>query len=225
MRTLPFLLLALCVSTASAGVIPITSFGPDTSARATPARADTVERPVWIGIQYSPVVGDAAEPGQPRTGDAEAMPWLALSAAWPWTSPQEAWLAIGYEHWELKPRWETIPFAPVLLPLISPLTLDHATVRTGIDQVIARDHVVSAALGVGVGVGAGYGVAVVGTLDKQNYIPLEILAHARATVRAGARARIGFGISAGQTWLWAHGAVDNPFAHWELELRLEHAAR
>jgi hypothetical protein len=81
--------------------------------------------------------------------DTQGTPWIAMSAAWPWTSPHEVWLAIGYERWRYHLRSDVVTFAPGLLPLINPLMLDQATVRTGFDQLIGRGHAVSGALGAG----------------------------------------------------------------------------
>jgi hypothetical protein len=215
MRIVPFLLLALWVSTATAGA-PITSFAPDTMAKRAPP--DTVDRPVWVGLRASPFSGGSREPGHPDAWDTDGMPWVALSAAWPSTTASELWLALGYEHWSFAPNLETIPFGALLLPYVSPLVLDLVTLRTGVDGLICRDRLVSGAIGVGGG--AGYGMARI-PVAHQNVVPLELLAHAFVYVRAGETTRIGLGASGGQTWLWSDGEPGDPFLHWELALRFD----
>jgi len=213
MRSLPCLLLLSCVSSASAGVFPITSFAPDTTA----APADTVSLPVWIGVQCSPVVGDSWVRGQPRTWDTEGMPWLAFSAAWPWTGPHEVWLGIGYERWRYDIRPEAIPF-PSLLSLLNPVRLDQGTVRTGFDQLFGRGHVVSGALGGGLGLGLGY--IHVGQLPGTEWSVFgEMLAHGLTYIRLDQNLRLGAGATGGLTFDLRNGG--DPMWHWELEFRAE----
>ena len=215
MWILPFLLLALWVSTATAGA-PITSFEPDTMAKHAPR--DTVDRPVWVGLHASPFAGGSREPGHPDAWDTGGMPWAGLNAAWSRATPTEAWLALGYEHWRFSLKHEWVSFAPGLLSYVSPLVLDLVTLRTGVDVLICRDRLVSGAIGVGGG--AGYGVAKIPAVE-QNVVPLELLAHAFVYVRAGEATRIGVGASGGETWLWSDGDVGDPFAHWEFALRFD----
>src|SRR6185369_15796997 len=100
MRVVPFMLLVLCLPVTAFAGQPITSFAPDTTARHVHARADTVDRPVWLGIQYAPAVGDVGDAGSASTiasargrgWDAEGTPWIGFGAAWPWAMPIEAWL-------------------------------------------------------------------------------------------------------------------------------------
>ena len=219
MRSLPCLLLLLCVSTASASTFPITSFEPDSTARHRAPR-DTVDRPVWIGLQYSPAVGDVGVFRQPRTFDAAGMPWLAFSAAWPWASPGETWLALGYARWEYSLRPEYVPFAPILLPLISPVTADEVLVRGGYNGLIARDHAVSGAIGGGFGFGVAYSRA--GQLSGTEWtLVVDPLAHALLRGRIGRGVRVGAGAAAGVTYDMRHGG--DPTWHWELEFQVERA--
>jgi len=132
-------------------------------------------------------------------------------------SPSEGWLALGYEHWSFALKQGTVPIG-ALLPYVSPLVLDVVSLRTGVDGLIARDHVVNGAIGVGVG--TGYGTAKI-PVARQNVVPLELLAHAFVYVRAGGAMRIGVGASGGETWLWSEGDVGEPFEHWEFALRCE----
>jgi hypothetical protein len=219
MRSLPsLLLLVLCASTATAGVIPITSFEPDTAWARRRAEADTVSLPVWVGIQVAPVVGDTWVRGQPRMWDTEGTPWLAMSAAWPWTSPHEVWLGVGYERWRYELHAEAVPFPSVLLPLLNPLKLDQATLRTGFDQLIARGHLVSGALGGGVGLGLGF--TRIGQLDGTEWSLLgETFARGLLYVRIGDRSRLGAGALGGPTFDFHHGG--DPLWHWELEFHVE----
>lgn len=219
MRSLPCLLLLLCVSTASAGTFPITTFEPDSTARHRAPR-DTVERPVWVGIQYSPAVGDVGVFQQPREFDAAGTPWLAFSAAWPWASPGETWLALGYGHWEYSLKPEYVPFASVLLPLINPLTTDEILIRAGADGLIAGDHAVSGAIGGGLGFGLAY--TSVGQLPGTEWgLLVDPLVHALLRARIGRTARLGAGATAGLTYDVRHGG--DPLWHWELEFRIERA--
>lgn len=216
MRSLSCLLLPLLVSTASAGVFPITSFAPDT-ARAH-ARADTVSLPVWVGIQVAPVVGDSWVRGEPRTWDAEGTPWLAMSAAWPWSSPHEVWLGVGYERWRYELRPEAIPFPGVLLPILNPVKQDQATVRTGLDQLIARAHRVSGALGVGGGLGVAF--TRIGQLEGTDWsIVGETFARGLLYVRLSDKSRVGAGALGGPSFDLRHGG--DPLWHWELEFHVE----
>ena len=213
-----FLLLLSLASAAGAGTFPITSFEPDSTGRAP---RDTVDRPVWIGVQGSPVVGGSmsTDPSDPKW-DASGTPWVGLSAAWPWASPQEIWLAVGHERWEYALHAESIPFGNLLIPYISPLKVDQYMARTGIDWLIGRDLPVHMALGGGVGLG--YGVGRIGQLPGSDWTVLgELLAHATTTVRLGARTRVGAGITGGPTFDFRDGA--SSVLHWELELRLEQA--
>lgn len=218
MRILPFLLLAMGVSTASAGTFPISSFAPDTTTKH--ASRDTVDRPVWFGLQASPFAGGSHEPGQVDVWDTNGTPWVGMRAAWPQTSPGEAWLAIGYEHWSFALKSDTLLFAPGLLPYVSPRVLDLLSLRVGADGLIYRDHVVSGAIGVGGG--TGFGTARI-PVAHRNVVPLELLAHAFVYVRAGGTTRIGIGASGGETWLLSDGEISYPFVHWEFALRLEQA--
>ena len=218
MRSLPCLLLLLCVSTASASTFPITSFEPDSAWARRHAQADTVSLPLWVGIQVSPVAGESWVIGQPRSWDTEGTPWIGMSVAWPWTTPREVWLAVGYERWRYKLRAGSVPFADVLLPLINPLKLDQATVRTGFDQLIARGHVVSGAIGGGAGIGLGY--ARVGDLPGTEWsILAEAFAHGLVYARMSDTARLGVGAIVGPTYDVRHGG--DPLWHWELEFHVE----
>ena len=215
MRILPFLLITMCVSTASAGTFPISSFAPDTTTKQ--AARDTVNRPVWFGVQASPFPGGSHEPGHPSAWDTGGMPWAGIKVAWPQKSPSEAWLALGYEHWSFALKSDPL-FAPGLLSFLSPVVLDMFSVRTGVDGLIGRGHVVSGAIGVGGG--TGFGKAKI-PVAQQNVVPWELLAHAFVYVRAGGTMRIGVGASGGETWLWSNGGLGDPFVHWEFALRVE----
>jgi len=210
--------LLLCASAAAAGTFPITSFAPDTAA--VTAHGGAERRPMWLGIQWSPSVGGAELAGHPHAVDADGTPWVGVTMAWPWTSPCQPWLAFGYERWEYALDREADPFGGVLLPFISPVRLDHYTVRTGFDGLIGRDHAVSAL--VGAGWGFGYVVTRVGQLPGTDWtISLEGIAHGLLYVRTPGHTRIGAGVSAGPTLDLRDGG--DLIMHWELELRLEHA--
>ena len=212
------LLLLLCVSTAGASTFPITSFEPDTAEARRRAQADTVSLPVWVGVQVAPVVGDSWVPGEPRSWDPGGMPWLAMSVAWPSTSPHETWLALGYERWRFKFP-PVIGFAPGPLSQLT-IDVDQATVRTGVDQLIARGHVVSGALGGGIGLGLGY--ASIGDFPGTEWSILgEALVHGLVYVRLGDRSRLGAGATVGPTYDFRHGG--DPLWHWEFEFHLERA--
>jgi len=222
MRTWFCLLLALSVSTASAGTFPITSFGPDSTAdHAHDAQPDTVDLPVWVGIQCSPWVGGTRSTGGSDVEfDASGTPWVGVSTTWPWSSPHEAWLAFGYERWEYALHPETILFGNLVLPFISPVKVEQFMVRTGVDRLIGRDQPVGLALGGGLGLG--YAVGRVGQLPGSEWtVPAELLAHAMTTVRLGARTRVSAGVIGGPTFDLRNGG--DAMMHWELELRLERA--
>jgi len=215
MRTVPWLLLLLCVSTATAGVMPITSFDRDTTAtRSHVTRPDSAASTVWVGLQASPYVGGSKSMEQPTSWDANGMPWLGAVVTWPWTSPHEVWLAFGFERWQYKNSTELFPFNTVSL------SVKQAMVRFGIDRLIGNDRAVSAAIGAGFGAGH-----TVGELDplagSDGAFCAEFLAHAVAYAPIGRHARLGAGISAGPNFLL--GENGTPFVHWELLLRLDQA--
>ena len=222
------MLLLLCASTAGAGSFPITSFEPDTTARRH-SSANTVSLPVWVGLQLAPLVGDSGEmahssylDGSVRPWDTEGTPWIGMSVAWPWTSPHESWLALGYEHWRyvhpLPPDSALSAFGGELLAF-NTVTLDQGVVRAGFDQLIGRGHFVSGALGGGVGMGVGWT-----HVEQSSYtdwtLDGEALVHGLTYVRLGERTRIGGGATAGILFDFHHGG--NPDWHWELEFRLDH---
>lgn len=219
MRSLPWLLLVLCVSTANASTFPITSFEPDSTAHRRAPR-DTVERPVWIGLQYSPV-GDAAEIQQhPRRFDTAGTPWIGFGAAWPWGSSGENWLALGYARWKYSLRSEYVPFPSIVLPIINPLTTDEIVLRAGADGLIYGDRAVSGAIGGGLGFGLAY--SRLGQLPGTDWTLLvDPLVHTLLRARVGRAARLGAGATTGLKYDVRHGG--DPLWHWELELRLERA--
>jgi hypothetical protein len=172
----------------------------------------------------SPVNGVASELSNSgsagRTWDAKGVPWLGLSAAWPLSSPHQVWAALGYERWEFALRPETVPFASILLPLISPVTQEQLAVRVGIDRLIGRDRPVSAAVGVGFGLGVGAARIPVST-SPESVGSIEVLVHALKYARVLDTIRVGIGVSGGTTFRVFNSSGE--WQHWELELRLEHA--
>jgi hypothetical protein len=225
MRVVPSLLLALFTFASTARAQSITSFEPDTTGRAARRHAprDTVERPVWIGIQVSPVTGAASElSSSERAWDASGMPWFGVSAAWPLSSPHQGWAALGLERWEFALRPETVPFADILLPLISPVKQEQLTGRVGIDRLIGRDRPVSAAVGVGFGLGVGF-VSIPASTNTETVGSIELLVHALTYARVRDTIRVGIGVSGGPTFRVYNSS--GRWQHWELELRLEHADR
>jgi hypothetical protein len=227
MRVFLSLLIAIFTLASTVRAQSITSFAPDTTNRAAHRHAprDTTERPVWIGLQVSPVTGVASEVASSsaeRAWDASGLPWLGISAAWPLSSPHQPWAALGFEEWKFALRPETVPFARPLLPFISPLTQIQLTGRVGIDQLIGRDRPVSAAVGVGVGFGVG-SVSIPVSTHSETVGSIEVLVHALTYVRLHDTVRVGVGVSGGPTFRVYNSTGE--WEHWELELRLEHASR
>jgi hypothetical protein len=210
--------------------MPITSFRTDS---ATDAARDTTHRPAWFGLQASPIVG-GSDPSGRQSWNADGTPWVALSGAWPFSPVNEAWVALGYEHWKYTLRSTSVPLGDIVLPYVNnPLELNQFTARFGIDQLIVPDRGVSGAFGLGFG--TGYGVSNIGepagrsfpfnfyelAFDDRRYIPFEFLAHALVYFRAAETMRIGAGVSGGPTWLLMNKNFTEPVFHWELALRLE----
>jgi len=220
------MLLVLCLPVTAFAGQPITSFAPDTTARHVHARADTVDRPVWLGIQYAPAVGDVGDAGSASTiasargrgWDAEGTPWIGFGAAWPWAMPIEAWLAAGYEHWKFTSQQETVPFAPGPFTFLNTTTMDEYMLRGGFDVVIGRDHVVSAAVGPGLGVGSGYTRFEPYASNDWSMLG-ELLARGVARVRLGNATRVSAGATTGLAFDFR--TQSNPLWHWELEFRIE----
>ena len=226
MRVVPFVLLVLCVPVTAFAGQPITSFAPDTTARHVHARADTVDRPVWLGIQYAPAVGDAGDAGSAvtlaaarrRAWEAEGTPWIGFGAAWPWAMPVESWLAGGYEHWKYTSQPETIPFAPGLLGSLDPGIVDEYVLRGGFDFIIGRDHAANVAVGPGLGAGLAYTRVEPYARNDWSMIG-ELLVRGVARARLGNATRLSAGATTGLSFDFR--TQSDPLWHWELEFRIE----
>src|SRR5690349_13845574 len=219
MRFVLSLLVAVCALAPPVRAQSITSFEPDTSARAKRARApaDSVERPVWVGFQVSPVTGvvDGLY-AKNRDWDTGGTPWVGFVVAWPLASSHQGWATAGYEHWTFALHPEADPFG--LLPYISPVTVDQFAGRIGIDGLMGRDRAVSVAIGAGVGLGLGI-VEVGSAFGSEKTGCVEVIAHALVYFRLSSVARAAIGASGGPTFQIYNSS--GAWQHWELELRLE----
>lgn len=218
---IPFLL-AVCVLAPPARAQSITSFEPDTSSRAKHGRspADTIERPVWVGFQVSPVTGvvDGLY-AKNRDWDTGGTPWVGLVVAWPLASSHQGWATAGYERWTYALHPQADPFG--LLPFISPVTVDQFAGRIGIDGLIGRDRPVSVAIGAGLGFG--YGIVHVGSaFGSERTTCAEVIAHTLVYFRLSGVARAAIGASGGPTFQITNSS--GAWQHWELELRLENGS-
>ena len=222
MRHVALMTLLLCLA-ARVRAQSITSFEPDTSARAARARAqaDRVDRPVWLGFQVSPVSGAVTGLySSNRDWDTDGTPWVGLNVAWPLASPHQGWFTAGYEHWSFTLHPEADPFGGLLLPYLSPVTMDQFVGRIGIDRLIRRDRAVSVAIGAGFGVGLGF--VSVGLLPgTEKTASVEVIAHSLVLFKLGDAARAAIGASGGPTFQTYNSS--GAWQHWELELRLDQA--
>jgi len=218
-----------CLLATSASAQSITSFAPDTTSDAARHRTppDMVDVPVWFGLELAPWAGPASRfESQELTEVGHSTPWLGVSAAWPWKGPQQGWLSAGYSHWEFDPLLgvTSTPSGPGVLIVQLPLSLDRFMVRTGVDQLIGRDHIVSGAIGLGAG--AGFGWAQAGLLLQSVSVATgELVAHAFVFVRPVPTIRLGVGASGAVSAEYLDGEITGPWQHVELVLRLEQALR
>ena len=226
MRLGAFLSLMLCLA-APASAQSITSFEPDTTQHARGTPADKVDLPVWFGLQLAPVAGLQSRFEERELDDRfHSLPWIGASVTWPWVGPQQGWLDIGYQHWRFRSDSGT-PFSPVdsatFFQLLS-LSLDRFTVRSGVDQLLWRDHAVSAAIGAGFGAGFGYVQRTV-IPEVDVLLNYELIAHALVFLRITTTTRIGFGASGVVSAEYASGEFGGPWQHLEFVFRLDQSLR
>jgi hypothetical protein len=189
----------------------ITSFEPDTTRHAprggTPP--DMVDVPVWTGLEFALPTTVASELDG-VTADL-SMPWVGVTAAWPWKGPQQGWLGAGYQHWEYSAE-------VVGTGGHAGFDIDQFTLRSGVDQLFWAQNRLSVALGGGFGLGYGW-------TDSSPLFSWELLARAMLCFKASARTRISFGVQGTGAYVNCPDGPQGSFGHAELVLRLDNTMR
>ena len=223
MRPGAFMSLLLCVAT-TASAQSITSFAPDTTNRVAAPDKNTVDIPVWIGAQLSPLPWLSSKlEARELAEQSGSLPWIGVGATWPWAGPQQGWIDIGYQHWRFGES-SAFPLSPGTFVLFQPFSLDRFTVRAGVDQVLGRDRPLSLALGVGIGFGTGFVQQAI--LDDAKLLANgELIAHALVFIRVGPKTRLGVGASGVVSLELAGGEFAGPWNHLELVFRLDQMLR
>jgi len=229
MRFAALLLFMLSV-TSIAHAQSITSFAPDTTANArhvgTPP--DAVDIPVWLGVQFAPIPGVTSKlQGQERTDAQNCTPWIGVGAAWPWASPRETWLDVGYQHWEFAGTYKDVALVGggfIVVPDIDPLALDQLSARFGIDQWFWKPNRVSATIGAGLGVGSGW-VQAPSAAESNVLLTTEFVARTLVTFKLSPRVRLGLGATGSVAYASGGSIVNGWWQHLEFVLRLEQSMR
>ena len=221
--------LLIFVSTA-AHAQSITSSAGDTTSRAAPPQTppDAVDIPVWLGFQYAPIPGSTSElQTQERTSAQNCTPWIGFGVTWPWFTPRQTWLDVGYQHWEFAGTFKDEPLVSggsVRVPIVDPLDLDQFSARAGIDQLFWQPNRVSLALGAGLGVGTGWATAP-SVLESNVLLSSEFVGHALVYVKLNPRIRLGLGATGSVAYLSGGSIVNGWWQHVEFTARIDQSMR
>jgi hypothetical protein len=233
MRLVTLWCLSLGLVAASAQAQSITSFEPDTASQSARERTppDMVDIPVWFGWQLSPgaLAASTLERSKLALGgrDASNLPWVGVSAAWPWASNHQGWFDAGYEHWQFESQFDAVPFAGGGTGFTYEgrnVGLDEFAVRAGVDQLVGRADHPWAAFGVGLGSGMGW-------LRQSAYgadavFSAEFITHAHVYVQPSRTTRFALGAAGAIAFESSRGLQRfSPWSHVELSLRVERALR
>ena len=228
MRLLALSLLIVVATAARAQ--SITSSAADTTSRSAQPHTppDAVDVPVWLGFQIAPIPGATSKlQTQERTSAQNCTPWIGFGVTWPWYSPRQTWLDVGYQHWEFAGTFKVEPLVSggaVRVPIVDPLDLDQFTARAGIDQLFWQPNRVSLALGAGLGVGTGWASAP-SVVESNVLLSSEFVGHALMYLKLNPRIRLGLGATGSIAYLSGGSVVNGWWQHLEFVLKLEQSMR